>query len=86
MRKCGACVQIVHADGHLYPTLLVGKIDEESKINRVVRKIFPSAKNKKIHYLKKDNKLWLNMDYSAKHQEVNFYLILQWGKLNIYDL
>ena len=67
MRKCGACVQIVHADGHLYPTLLVGKIDEESKINRVVRKIFPSAKNKKIHYLKKDNKLWLNMDYSAKH-------------------
>ena len=29
--------------------------------------LIDAAKNKKIHYLKKDNKLWLNMDYSAKH-------------------
>ena len=67
MRKCGGCAQIVHADGHLYPTLLVGKIAEKSKINRIIRKIFPSAKGKKINYLEIDNELWLNMDYSARY-------------------
>ena len=67
MRKCGGCVQIVHSDGHLYPMLLVGKPEEKRKMNQVIRIIFPSAKNKKIHYLEKNNELWLNMDYTANH-------------------
>ena len=67
MRKCGGCVLIVHANGHLYPTLLVGTIAEKPKINRIIRKIFPSAKNHKIHYIEMDDQLWLNMDYTATH-------------------
>ena len=61
MRKCGGCVLIVHANGHLYPTLLVGKVAEKSKINRIIRKIFPSAKGRKINYLEKEGYAPLNI-------------------------
>tara|TARA_Y100000589_G_C27091131_1_gene603947 strand:+ start:88 stop:987 length:900 start_codon:yes stop_codon:yes gene_type:complete len=67
MRKCGGCVQIVHANEHLYPILLVGQIAEKAKINRIIRKIFPSSKRRKIHYVEIDNELWLNMDYSERY-------------------
>jgi hypothetical protein len=85
MKYCGACVRIVRADGHLYPQLLVGKLADKRKVTQAIRSIFPSARMHTIHFSEENDKLWLNMDYTANHPGGKFISTYDFEKLELCD-
>ena len=85
MKHCGACARIVHADGHLYPQVYVGQLKDKEKVTLAIRKLFPSARNHIIHFTEEEDKLWLNMDYTANHPGGEFISNFNFEKLELCD-
>jgi hypothetical protein len=85
MKRSGACARIVHAKHHLYPQLYVGHPKDKEKIVQAIRKMFPTARNRKIHFSVDADKLWLNMDYSASHPGGEFISDVDFETLELCD-
>lgn len=85
MKHCGACARIVSTRGHLYPQLYVGHPKDKEKIEQAIRMMFPTARNRKIHFSADADKLWLNMDYSAPHPGGEFKSDVDFETLELCD-
>jgi len=65
MKKCGARSRIIHTDGHLYPELYVGKIEDKQKVKNSIRDIYSLSPFKKIYIYEDKDELWISMDYTG---------------------
>ena len=64
MNEAGARARVVHTDGHLYPELYLGSIEDKNLILSCIREIYPISSGKKIWTNNDSGELWISMDYS----------------------
>lgn len=76
LRAVGCTPRLIHTKGHIYPELLIGGNKELEMINYIIREqLFnKQASQKSLHYhIDEDNRMWINMDYTAKYPGGPFF-------------
>jgi DNA-directed RNA polymerase subunit RPC12/RpoP len=70
IKAIGGQARIIHTTGHMYPEVLIGKKKDLEPINYLIKKKLFSeeSKGKSIFYhIDENNRVWLNLDYTAKY-------------------
>jgi hypothetical protein len=70
VKSIGGTPRLIHADGHIYPELLIGSKKDFERVNYIIKEVLfkEEAKNKIINYhIDEYHQIWLNLDYTAKY-------------------
>ena len=70
IRSIGGTPRLIHTKGHIYPEILIGNKNDLEAINYLIKKVLfqNESKGKSIHYhIDEYNRVWLNLDYTAKY-------------------
>jgi energy-coupling factor transporter transmembrane protein EcfT len=87
VRAIGGTPRIISTKNHLYPEILIGNKADFEKINFLIKEILfkNESKTKTIHYhIDEHNKIWLNLDYTAKYPGGPFMSKEILGELTLY--
>ncbi|WP_418262886.1 transglutaminase [Flavobacterium faecale] len=70
VRAIGGTPRLIHTKGHIYPEILIGKMNDLETVNFLIKNILFTKESyrKQLHYhIDERNQIWLNLDYTAKY-------------------
>ncbi|WPR70880.1 transglutaminase [Flavobacterium sp. NG2] len=70
VRAIGGTPRLIHTKGHIYPEILIGKMNDLETVNFLIKNILFSKESyqKQLHYhIDERNQIWLNLDYTADY-------------------
>ncbi|GIZ10550.1 transglutaminase [Flavobacterium sp. UMI-01] len=70
VRAIGGTPRLIHTKGHIYPEILIGKMNDLETVNFLIKNTLFSKESfrKQLHYhIDERNQIWLNLDYTAKY-------------------
>jgi hypothetical protein len=70
IKAIGGTPRIIHTGGHMYPEMLIGDKNDLETATYLIKEVLfkKEAKNQQIHYhIDERQKIWLNLDYTAKY-------------------
>ncbi|WP_366183797.1 transglutaminase [Flavobacterium ovatum] len=70
VRAIGGTPRLIHTKGHIYPEILIGKMNDLETVNFLIKNILFTKESyrKQLHYhIDERNQIWLNLDYTASY-------------------
>jgi hypothetical protein len=70
VRAIGGTPRLIHTKGHIYPEILIGKMNDLETVNFLIKNILFTKESyrKQLHYhIDERNQIWLNLDYTATY-------------------